>query len=112
MIETVGQITDAQEAAEACVAQMQARSTSSDGGCCRQGSADGILCNRFWRIRRLYGRWDTFIHQLITLAGGDNIAKDVSGWVITNEAIFEADPQSSGPHRMKELFMADPLYAG
>ena len=35
---------------------------------------------------------DTYIHGLIELAGGDNIAKDVSGWNITFEKIVENDP--------------------
>lgn len=35
---------------------------------------------------------DTFVHQLITLAGGDNIAKDVSGWSYSLESLLEADP--------------------
>lgn len=35
---------------------------------------------------------DTFISQLITLAGGENIAKDVSGWSYSLESLVEADP--------------------
>ena len=35
---------------------------------------------------------DTFVHGLITLAGGDNIAKDVSGWTYSLERLLEADP--------------------
>lgn len=36
---------------------------------------------------------DTFVHQLITLAGGDNIAKDVSGWNFSLEKLVELDPE-------------------
>lgn len=36
---------------------------------------------------------DTFLHELITLAGGDNIAKDVQGWNFTTEKLAEKDPQ-------------------
>lgn len=36
---------------------------------------------------------DTFVHGLITLAGGDNIAKDVSGWSYSLESLLEADPE-------------------
>ncbi len=113
MIETVGQITDAQEAAEACVAQMQARIDAVTAAVAGKEAPTVYYATGFGEYGDYTAGGDTFIHQLITLAGGDNIAKDVSGWVITNEAIFEADPQiilvGTG---MKELFMADPLYAG
>lgn len=36
---------------------------------------------------------DTFIHQMIEMAGGDNIAKDISGWSYSLEQIVEKDPQ-------------------
>jgi iron complex transport system substrate-binding protein len=35
---------------------------------------------------------DTFISQMITMAGGNNIAQDVSGWSYTLESLVEADP--------------------
>lgn len=35
---------------------------------------------------------DTFMHGIITAAGGDNIGKDISGWTITLEEIIEKDP--------------------
>ena len=35
---------------------------------------------------------ETFIHQMITMAGGDNIAKDSTGWSYSLEALLEADP--------------------
>ena len=35
---------------------------------------------------------DTFIHQLIELAGGRNIAEEISGWSISLERIIEEDP--------------------
>lgn len=35
---------------------------------------------------------DTFIGEMIRLAGGENIAEDVSGWSITKEVIAEKDP--------------------
>ncbi len=36
---------------------------------------------------------DTFVGQLIECAGGDNIAKNISGWSITLEEIIESDPE-------------------
>lgn len=35
---------------------------------------------------------DTFVNGLLTLAGGDNVAKDVSGWNYSLESLLEADP--------------------
>lgn len=35
---------------------------------------------------------DTFIGQMITLAGGDNIAGDVEGWAFSTEALVNRDP--------------------
>lgn len=55
---------------------------------------------------------DTFIGGLISLAGGDNIAKDVSGWSITLEEIVEADPSIIVTSETdKDGFMADENYA-
>jgi iron complex transport system substrate-binding protein len=54
---------------------------------------------------------DTFVGGLIELAGGDNIAKDVSGWSITLEEIVEADPSIIViSEDMKEGFMSDSNY--
>lgn len=35
---------------------------------------------------------ETYINQMIELAGGENIAKDLVGWTISLEEIVEADP--------------------
>ncbi|TAJ10752.1 ABC transporter substrate-binding protein [Marinilabiliaceae bacterium JC017] len=35
---------------------------------------------------------DTFIHELITLAGGKNVAADVKGWGYSLEALMDKDP--------------------
>ncbi|MBN2221376.1 MAG: ABC transporter substrate-binding protein [Vallitaleaceae bacterium] len=35
---------------------------------------------------------DTFMHQLISLAGGKNIASEVQGWSYSLESLIEADP--------------------
>ena len=36
---------------------------------------------------------DTFIGYMLELAGGDNIAKDISGWSYNLESLVEADPE-------------------
>ncbi|MGM9975128.1 MAG: ABC transporter substrate-binding protein [Clostridiaceae bacterium] len=35
---------------------------------------------------------ETFINRMIEIAGGDNIAKDVTGWVYSKEKLIEEDP--------------------
>ncbi|MBO5033702.1 MAG: ABC transporter substrate-binding protein [Lachnospiraceae bacterium] len=55
---------------------------------------------------------DTFIGGLIELAGGNNIAKEVSGWNITLEEIVEADPSIIViSENDKEGFMSNENYA-
>lgn len=46
-----------------------------------------------------FGEWgdftaggNTFIHQLITLAGGNNVAEDIQGWSYSIEKIIEDNP--------------------
>lgn len=55
----------------------------------------------------------TFIGQILTSAGGKNIAQDVDGWMIAHELLLEADPQiiiiGEG---MAADFRATPGYGG
>lgn len=56
---------------------------------------------------------DTFIAQMIDLAGGDNIAKDASDWQYSLEKIVEKDPEYiliSKNNGMKDQLMASPGY--
>jgi iron complex transport system substrate-binding protein len=67
-----------------------------------------------------YGEWgdftagaDTFIHEIITLAGGHNIAADTSGWSYSLEKIIEHDPDiiiTSDKWDTPELFASTPGY--
>lgn len=54
---------------------------------------------------------DTFIAEMIEVAGGDNIAKDATGWAYNLESLIENDPEyiiiSNG---MKDEFMATEGY--
>jgi iron complex transport system substrate-binding protein len=55
---------------------------------------------------------DTFISQMIDVAGGKNIASEVSGWSYSLEKIVEADPDiilvSSG---LRDVFVQTPVYS-
>ena len=52
---------------------------------------------------------DTFIHDMLTIAGGDNIAKDATGWSYNLESLLAADPEiilTSDQWDMKAGFIA------
>lgn len=56
---------------------------------------------------------DTFIGEMITLAGGDNVAKDVEGWSISKEKIVEGDPDMiivPAGNGLKEAFETTEFY--
>ncbi|MCK5734879.1 MAG: ABC transporter substrate-binding protein, partial [Spirochaetaceae bacterium] len=78
----------------------------------------------FSRIPRVYyvvgfgegGDWtaggDTFISQMITMAGGENIASDISGWSFSLEAIVEGDPDLILiPSWAESIFETTPVYS-
>jgi len=50
---------------------------------------------------------DTFIHQMLEIAGGENVAKDATGWKFSLEKLVEADPKvviaESDPSTMEGL---------
>ncbi len=55
---------------------------------------------------------DTFTAQLLEKAGGDNIAKNISGWSISLEALIEADPEIIIINEaLKDDFMNSPNYS-
>lgn len=54
---------------------------------------------------------DTFVGDILTLAGGDNIAKNISGWSITLEEIIESDPDIILlPEYYRDEFVKAPHY--
>lgn len=54
---------------------------------------------------------DTFVGQLITMAGGKNIAQEVSGWSYSLESLMEADPDVIVlPEYYKDDFMTADNY--
>lgn len=56
---------------------------------------------------------DTFIHQLIELAGGENIAADLEGWSYSLEMLLKQDPDiliCSDEAGVRERLMSTPGY--
>ena len=56
---------------------------------------------------------DTYIHQLIDKAGGDNIAADVTGWSFSIERLIETDPDVIlvNQYMLEDFFSTEP-YSG
>jgi len=58
---------------------------------------------------------DTYINDLMEMAGGENIAKDISGWGYSLEKIIENDPEImiiSKYYGMKDMMIASEGYEG
>lgn len=92
-IETVGLILNKEKEAKAVVSEMK---TTVDTV---KEKLDGVEKKSVYYVIG-YGEYgdytatgDTFIHGMIELAGGDNIAKDATGWKYTLEKIVEHDPE-------------------
>ncbi len=92
-IQTLGSLTECEEAAEALMTDTKARIDAA------KQEAETFATRPTVYYSLGYGEYgdytaggDTFIGQMITLAGGINAAEDVSGWSYSLEALLEADP--------------------
>ncbi len=112
MIATLGEVMNRNEEAAATVAEMQELVAEV------QETVEGQSRPTVYYVTG-YGEYgdftcggDTFTGQILTLAGADNIAEDVSGWSITTEEIIEADPDIIIlAEYMKDDFMATSPYS-
>ncbi len=93
IIDTLGELTGCEEAAEALVADTKARIDAV------KQEAEAFVTRPTVYYSLGYGEYgdytaggDTFIGQMLTQAGGINAAEDVSGWNYSLEALLEADP--------------------
>jgi len=107
-----GRVLGAQAEAEALVASMKDRAARVADGASRMATRPRVY---FVVGFAEGGDWtatgDTFIHQMITLAGGDNIAADASGWSYSLERLIQEDPDMILMNRgMKDAFISTPLY--
>lgn len=112
MITTLGTAINRNDEAADCIAKMQEDIAEVTA------AVEGLEAPSVYYVVG-YGEYgdytaggDTFVGGLLELAGGDNIAKDVSGWNITLEEIVEADPSIIiTSENDKEGFMSDASYA-
>lgn len=114
MITTLGDILNKDEEAAACVEDMQKLITDVTA------AVEGLEEPSVYYVVG-YGEYgdfttggDTFVGNMIELAGGENIAKDIIGWNISLEKIVESDPEIillPADEAMKEDFMNAPVYS-
>jgi iron complex transport system substrate-binding protein len=112
MITTLGKAINRTDEAAACVSEMQATIKEVTDAVADAEKPSVYYVVGFGEYGDFTAGGDTFIGGLIELAGGENIAKDVSGWSITLEQIVEADPSIIViSEDSKDAFMSDSNYA-
>lgn len=92
MIRTLGTVFHREEAALGIVTDMQDRIAAVED------KIDGVKPVSVYYVVG-YGEGgdytaggDTFIHEILTAAGGQNVAEEVSGWSYSMERLLEMDP--------------------
>lgn len=112
MVETLGTALNRSTQAEECISQMQETISETED------KVKGLDAPTVYYVVG-YGEYgdytaggDTFVGKMLEAAGGDNIAKEVTGWSITLEEIIEKDPSIIIiGESMKDDFMSSPNYS-
>lgn len=113
MIETLGQALDREKQAADCVKDMKALIADVEEKVKDLEAPTVYYAVDFGENGDFTAGGDTFAGNMIEMAGGDNIAKDVSGWSITLEQIIEKDPSIIFiGEAMKGDFINHPNYSG
>lgn len=112
MISSVGEIINRQENGRNLIAGM----TETIAGV--EDSVEGLEKPTVYYAMSFgeYGDYtaggDTFVHQMITVAGGDNIASDLAGWSYSVEKLVEEDPEVIIVNQfMLDDFLSTPPYS-
>ena len=112
MLETLGTVINAQEKSLKAVNDMKAVMDETKEVVSGLEAPSVYYVVGFGEYGDYTAGGDTFISQLITLAGGENIAKEVQGWSYSLESLIEADPDIIIlPEGMKADFIASPNYS-
>lgn len=93
MLETLGTVINAQEKSLKAVNDMKAVMDETKEVVSGLEAPSVYYVVGFGEYGDYTAGGDTFISQLITLAGGENIAKEVQGWSYSLESLLEADPE-------------------
>lgn len=92
IIETMGTIFNVNEAAAMAVNDMKTSITETKDRIEGLENPDVYYVVGFGEYGDYTAGGDTFVGQMITMAGGNNIAQNVSGWSYSLESLVEADP--------------------
>lgn len=93
MIDLMGQIFNCQKTATTLVDTMKAQIENVTTKVANLPKKTVYYVVDFGEYGDYTAGGDTFVGGLLTLAGGDNVAKDLSGWSYTLESLIEADPE-------------------
>ena len=94
MIASLGQVMNANEEASSAIAEMKSKieTVQSRIHASQQAEPSVYYVVSFGEYGDFTCGGDTYIHQMITLAGGRNIAEDVMGWSFSVDQLIEKDP--------------------
>lgn len=93
-IRDIAKITGAEAKAEEIIAGMQKTVEDVENAVAGKDKPTVYYMIGFGEYGDYTAGGDTFIGQMIEMAGGDNIAKNVNGWAYSLESLVEADPDS------------------
>ncbi len=91
-IRDIARITGAEDKAEEIIAGMQKTVDEVKKAVAGKDKPTVYYMIGFGEYGDYTAGGDTFIGQMIEMAGGDNIAKNVNGWSFSLESLIEADP--------------------
>ena len=110
-LETLGSVLNAQDRATAVSAAMKASIEDTTIRISGQNAPSVYYVVGYGEYGDYTAGGDTFVGTLLTMAGGANIAQDVSGWSYSLESLIEADPDIILlPTGMKDSFVATDNY--
>jgi iron complex transport system substrate-binding protein len=112
-INTLGQIINAQDNAKNLVASMKKKIEDVKGKVKGKETPKTYYVVGFGKDGDYTATGDTFIGQMIEMAGGNNIAKDGAGWKYSLEKIIENNPEYiviSKNFGMKDQFISTAGY--
>jgi iron complex transport system substrate-binding protein len=112
-INTLGQIVNAQDSAKKLVDSMKKKIEEVKGKVKGKETPKTYYVVGFGKNGDYTATGGTFIAQMIEMSGGNNIAKDASGWKYSLEKIIENDPEYiviSKNFGMKDQFIATAGY--
>lgn len=113
LIGTLGNILNASDKANELVGEMKTKIENIQEKVQDEETPSMYYVVGFGQYGDYTATGETFIGTMIDIAGGDNIAKDATGWAYSLEKIIEKDPEYiviTDRHGMKDQFMIEAGY--